>query len=59
MGGVDDREGQVELCLYGVWGPVAITSVFSPSLWDAQSAAVTCKQLGFEPLGRSVYWEAG
>lgn len=48
----DEREGLVELCYGGVWGPVVDSNALYPS-WDFQSAAVVCRQLGYEPLGNS------
>ena len=45
--GDSDREGIVEVCLDGVWGPVCSDQ------WDVTDAAVVCRQLGYPFDGES------
>ena len=45
VGGLNAKEGQVEVCLSGVWGTVC------GSGWDENSAKVVCRQLGHEWSG--------
>ena len=54
VNGVDEREGRVEICRSGIWG--AVTDNLDPiggSGWTFNDAAVVCRQLGFNPLGKS------
>ena len=45
VGGVNETEGQVEICLGGSWGIVC------GSKWDEIGARVVCRQLGHEWSG--------
>ncbi len=45
--GANEREGHVEICIEGVWGLV------SDLQWEYEDAAVVCRSLGYEPLGKS------
>ena len=45
VGGMTKTEGQVEICLYGLWGIVC------DNLWTVQEAELVCKQLGFPYTG--------
>ena len=42
VGGRDEFEGRVEICIGGFWGPVC-----GSSGWDVNDALVVCRQLGF------------
>ena len=45
VGGQNSNEGRVEYCSGGVWGSVCDTT------WDANDAAVFCRQLGYATTG--------
>ena len=41
VGGESEREGTIEVCQNGVWGPICSNQ------WNAPDAAVVCRQLGY------------
>ena len=45
VGGANDLEGRVEVCISRAWGTVCDEN------WDALDGNVICKQLGFQPTG--------
>ena len=45
VGGVNETDGRVEVCLFGYWGKVCENS------WTYQDAQVVCKQLGYPYTG--------
>ena len=45
VGGISEREGQVEVCYNGQWGVVC------PSGWDEMAANLVCTQLGYGKPG--------
>ena len=46
-GGVNDTEGQVEICYNSTWGTVC------DNMWGPINAGVACRQLGFSSTGIS------
>ena len=50
VGGAVPSEGRVEICLGGNW----TTICGHPSPWDAENAAVICRQLGFKLSGINI-----
>ena len=47
MGGQNEREGRVQVCMGGTWGTVCD----SGSDWDTTQASVVCQSLGFSGDG--------
>ncbi len=45
VGGANDSEGNVEVCVNGAWGSVCGLT------WSENEAIVVCEQLGFEGNG--------
>ena len=45
VGGINDTEGRVEVCISNQWGTVC------HNLWSVSDAKVVCRQLGFSALG--------
>ena len=48
IGGQDEREGTVELCVEGAWGSVC------DHYWGPSDASVVCRQLGNSSDGKHV-----
>ena len=46
IGGANNLEGRVEICLNNEWGTVC------DEMWDVTDATVVCRQLGFAITGR-------
>ena len=49
VGGINELEGQVEICYNKIWGSICHNS------WDIYDANVVCKQLGHQPTGRYLH----
>ena len=45
VGGMNESEGRVEICISNQWGTVCRNS------WSVSDAKVVCRQLGFSALG--------
>ena len=48
VGGTENYEGRVEICINDQWGTVCDDS------WGNTDAQIVCNQLGYEPQGHSV-----
>ena len=48
VGGTEDYEGRLEICINQVWGTICSRN------WDNTETKVTCRQLGFQELGLSL-----
>ena len=48
IGGQDEREGTVELCVDEAWGSVC------DHFWGPSDASVVCRQMGYSPDGKYV-----
>ena len=48
VGGVNETEGRVEVCLGGSWGGVCSNS------WTYEDARVVCKQFGYPYTGMAI-----
>lgn len=41
VGGLNQYEGRLEICINNVWGTIC------DNMWDSTDASVACKQLGY------------
>ena len=52
VGGLNEYEGRVEVCVSSTWGTVCSGNYY----WDISDGKVVCRQLGHQQLGK-VYWK--
>ena len=50
VGGMNKREGNLQICFNGVWGSVCLNNRDS----FLTEAAVACRQLGYNPSGKHI-----
>ena len=48
VGGKNQYEGRVEVCLHGRWGGVC------DDLWDGRETSIVCRQLGYNETGNEL-----
>ena len=55
VGGSDEYEGRVEVCISQAWGTVCdVRSTWGGSDWGTIDGQVVCRQLGHQDLGKQV-----
>ena len=57
IGGLNEYEGTVEVCLNQVWGSVCSSSFTYSNFWNVQEGQVVCGQLGYQRLGLSLMFQ--
>ena len=50
IGGQDNLQGTIQICIGGVWGSVC------DDLWGTMDANVICNQLGHSPYSKCFQW---
>ena len=54
VGGDNEYEGTVEVCMNEVWGSVCRSTYTYSNSWHVQEGQVVCGQLGYQRLGSSI-----
>ena len=55
VGGTNEYEGRVEICVNRVWGTICYSSSRYSNYWGVSDGAVVCRQLGHQDKGTTIH----